>query len=498
MKYITEIQREIPVIAEPEVLVVGAGPAGLGAAIAAAKNGAKTMLVEKYGFPGGNLTTSMVNPLFTFHDVNGRQIIKGITEEMVQRMITAKASLGHVTDLTFDNASMTPFDPERCKVVLLEMLEEAGVEMLFHTLVTDVQTKNGSIKNIIIENKSGRQVICPQYVIDCSGDADVASFAKVPFSKGRKEDGAMQPATLYFRVGNIDNFELRKWMKANRDLLKDNPTEEEIDSQKAIAFLGLHKLIDKAIANGELDSEVAPRVLMYELPNNQFSVNTTRLQNIDATNAKDLTKAEILLRKQVVQVYEFLKKRIGGFANSYILDTGVQVGTRESRHIEGEYTLTEEAILQGTSFKDGIACGTFAIDIHPPVGKQQIFTGSGKVVYEIPYRCLLPKGIDNLLVAGKTISATHTAFGSIRVMATCMAMGEGAGTAAALLTKEKGSTQSIDVEQLRKVLIKNGQYLLNEQLEEDISEDLILKRVNGSGEKAGHYNPFLKQEKDEI
>ncbi|MDD4514046.1 FAD-dependent oxidoreductase [Massilibacteroides sp.] len=492
MEFIREKQREIPVIARPDVLVVGAGPSGLGAAIAAAKNGAHTMLIEKYGFPGGNLTTSMVNPIFTFHDINGRQVIRGIAGEIVEQMIASKASIGHVTDLTFDNASMTPFDPERTKVILFDMLEEAGVDLLFHTLVTDAEVKDGIIEYVVIENKSGRQAICPKYIIDCSGDADVAAFSNVPFTKGREEDGAMQPATLYFRVGNIDNTELRKWMKNNRNLLKDNPTDEEIDSQKAIAFLGLHELVDKAIADGDLDSEVAPRILMYELPNNQFSVNSTRLQNVDATNAKDLTQAEILLRKQVLQVHDFLKKKIGGFAQSNIIDTGIQVGTRESRHIKGDYILTEDDILQGTTFNDGIACGTFAIDIHPPKGKQQIFTGSGRVVYEVPYRCLLPKGIDNLLVAGKTISATHTAFGSIRVMATCIATGEGAGTAAALLNRKKQLTREIDIAILKKTLIKNGQYLLNGESEENRDESLILKRVNGSGEKAAHYNPFKK------
>lgn len=493
MEYITEKQRTIPVIAKPDVLVVGAGPAGLGAAIAASRNGATTLVIEKYGFPGGNLTTSMVNPIFTFHDINGRQVIKGIAEEIVERMVASKASIGHVTDLTFDNASMTPFDPERTKVVLFEMLEEAGVDILCHTLVTDVQVNDGIINTVIIESKSGRQAICPQYIIDCSGDADVAALAKVPFTIGREEDGAMQPATLYFRVGNVKNVELRKWMKDNRNLLKDNPTDEEIDSQKAIAFLGLNSLVDKAIADGDLDDEVAPRILMYELPNNQFSVNSTRLQNVDATNARDLTRAEIRLRKQVLQVHEFLRKQIGGFSESCIIDTGIQVGTRESRHIKGDYTITEVDILQGTVFNDGIACGTFAIDIHPPKGKQQIFTGSGRVVYEVPYRCLIPQGVDNLLVAGKTISATHTAFGSIRVMATCMATGEGAGTAAALLNQSKKWTREIDIVRLRKVLIENGQYLLNEQLEGVENEDLVLKRVNGSGEKAGHYNPFLKK-----
>ena len=493
MEFIIEKQKEIPVVARPDVLVVGAGPSGLGAAIAAARNGARTLLIEKYGFPGGNLTTSMVNPIFTFHDISGRQVIKGIAEEIVEQMVASKASIGHVTDLTFDNASMTPFDPERTKVVLFEMLEKSGVDLLFHTLATDVEVKDGIIEYVIIENKSGRQAICPKYVIDCSGDADIAALAKVPFTKGREEDGAMQPATLYFRVGNVNNVELQKWMKSNRNLLKDNPTDEEIDSQKAIAFLGLHELVDKAIADGDLHDEVAPRILMYELPNNQFSVNSTRLQNVDATNAKDLTRAEVLLRKQVLQVHDFLKKNIGGFTQSTIIDTGIQVGTRESRHIEGDYTLTENDILQGADFNDGIACGTFAIDIHPPKGKQQIFTGSGRVVYEIPYRCLLPKGIDNLLVAGKTISATHTAFGSIRVMATCIATGEGAGTAAALLNDKKQLIREIDIVQLKKTLIENGQYLLGEHLKEDRNENLILKRVNGSGEQAAHYNPFKKK-----
>lgn len=494
MKYIIEKEKKTPVIAGPEVLIVGAGPAGIGAALASARMGARTMIIEKYGFLGGNLTTSMVNPIFTFHDINGRQIIKGITAELVERMKERHISYGHVTDMTFDNASMTPFDPEGCKVLLFDMMEEAGVEMLLHSMVVDVQAENKRINSVIIENKSGRQAICPKYVIDCSGDADVAVLAGAPYIKGRKEDGAMQPATLYFRIGGIDNTALRQWMKENRDLLKDSPTDEEIDSQKAIAFLGLHDLVRDAINKGELDSETAPRILMYELMNGQFSVNTTRLQHIDGTNTADLTKAEIRLRRQVLQVYGFLKKHIGGFSRSYIIDSAIQAGIRETRHIIGDYTLNENDILGNASFDDGVSCGTFAIDIHPPEGQQQIFTGSGRSVYEIPYRSMLPQGLDNLLVAGRSISATHTAYGSIRVMATCMAMGEGAGTAAAMIAAKGCSTREIDVSQLRGELVKNGQYLLNEHLEDETDEKLILKRVNGSGAKAAHYNPFKKQE----
>jgi hypothetical protein len=497
MKKIIEQQRETPVIAEPEVLIVGTGPAGIGAAIASARTGAKTMIVERYGFPGGNMTTAMVNPCFTFHDINGRQIIKGIAGEWADRMKALEASPGHVTDLTFDNASMTPFDPESCKVVLIEMLEEAGVEMLFHSLVTDVQVENGLIKSVIIENKSGRQAICPRYVVDCSGDADVTVLSGAPFSSGRFVDGAMQPVTLYFRVGNVNRAELLRWMKANRSLLKDSPTDEEIDSQKAIALLGLNEVVKQAFESGTLDGAVAPRILMYELPNGFFSVNTTRLQNIDGACAKDLTVAEILLRKQVLQVHAFLKKHIGGFVESCIIDSGAQVGIRETRHIIGDYTLDENDILQGKAFDDGICCGTFAIDIHPPCGKEQIFTGSGKVVYEIPYRSLLPQGVENLLVAGRCISATHTAFGSVRVMATCMAMGQGAGIAVALLASKDAGSREMDIAHLRSELIRQGQYLLNAGLKEDVDESLILKRTGGSGEKAEHYNPFLNINQNE-
>lgn len=494
MEYIIEKQRKIPVIATPEVLVAGGGPAGIGAAIAAARSGVKTMLIERYGFPGGNLTTAMVNPFFTFHDEKGNQVIRGIAEEFVDRMKQMGASLGHVADLTFDNASMTPFDAERAKIILIEMLEEAGVEMLFHTWIVDANVVNGVVESVIIENKSGRQAICPQYIVDCTGDADVAAFSGVPFAKGKDEDGSMQPATLYFRVGGVDVAQLRNWMKKNRDLLKDSPCDEQIDKQKAIAFLGMNSLVQQEKETGMLDSEVAPRILMYELPiPGVFSVNTTRIQNIDGTKTADITRAEIALRKQVIEVHTFIRKYIGGFENSYIHDSGIQVGIRETRRIVGDYVLTEQEVLNSASFEDGIACGTFAIDIHPPHGKKQIFTGSGKSVYEIPYRCLIPKDLSNLLVAGRPISATHIAHGSIRVMVTCTAMGQAAGVAVAMASRQKCSTREIDIKQLRRELVKQGQYLLNENIDKIVDPDLILDTKNSDGEKAEHYNPFINK-----
>lgn len=493
MDYIQESARQIPVIARPDVLVAGAGPAGIGAAVAAARNGAKVLLVERYGFLGGNLTIAMVNPMFTFHDIEGRQVIRGIAGEVVDRLVEITASKGHVRDLTFDNASMTPFDPEGMKLSLLRMVREAGVELLLHTWVVDAIADGSTVGSIIVENKSGRQAIQPKLVIDCSADADIVAKVGAPFVKGRESDGLMQPVTLFFRIADVDDARLRAWMKQNRDLLKDSPTDEEIDDSDALAFLGLQSLVKEAMARGEFPTDAAPRILLYQLPRKgQVAVNTTRLQGIDGTNADDLTRAEYLTREQAWEIHRFLKANVGGFEDSYILDTGVQVGVRETRHVIGDYTLTEDDVLAGRAFPDGIACGTFAIDIHPPDGQTQIYTGSGKAVYEIPYRTCTPVGFDNLLVAGRSISATHAAFGSARVMATSMGIGQGAGTAAAFAVRAGQTTREVDIQAVRATLIEQGQYLLDERAEQVRDSGLKLEKSNSSGVQAGHHNPFAK------
>jgi hypothetical protein len=491
--YINEPARRVPVVREPDILVVGAGPAGIGAAVAAARNGAKTLLVEHYGFLGGNLTAAMVNPMFTFHDINGGQVIRGIAGEIVDRLVQTTASPGHVVDLTFDNASMTPFDPEGMKLLLLDMTEEAGVELMLHTTFSDVVMDGGRVTYAIVENKSGRLAIRPKFIIDCSADADVAARAGAPFVKGRESDGAMQPVSLFYRIGGINYTALRDWMKRNRALLKDSPTDMEIDSNDVLAFLGLSDLVKKAMSGGEYPANAAPRILMYQLPKEgQIAVNCTRLQGIDGTKGDDLTRAEVMTRRQAWQIYKFLQKYIGGFEDSYIVDTGAQVGVRETRRIVGDYTMVEEDVLGSRAFPDGIACGTFAIDIHPPDGQQQVFTGSGRAVYEIPYRSLLPQGVDNLLVAGRSISATHTAFGSVRVMATAIGIGQGTGVAAALAVRGGLTSRRVDIARVRSLLLEQGQYLLNASLPPKSDPALRLHRAHGSTSQASHHNPFEK------
>ena len=491
MKTVLEHAREIPVIAEVDVLVLGGGPAGIGAAIAAARNGASTLLVERYGFLGGNLTIAMVNPMFTFHDIHGKQVIRGIPGELVDRLVAFCASSGHVTDLTFDNASMTPFDPEGMKIVLLDMVAESGAQTLLHSQVAGVVRDGNNVSAVILESKSGRQAVSAKMVIDCTADADVAARAGAEFILGRQSDGAMQPVTLFFRIGDIDYDRLRSWMKANRHLLKGQPTDKEIDSQEAIAFLGLNGLMEQAQKDGELDCNIAPRALLYQLPGRgQIAVNCTRLQNIDGTNAQHLTHAEFETRHQAWEVYRFLKKHVGGFEDSIMLDSGVQVGVRETRHVVGDYRMVRADVLTDQQFSDGIACGTFAIDIHPPEGGKQVFTGSGKAVYEIPYRCCTPKGFDNLLVAGRCIDATHEAFGSARVMATAMAIGQGVGTAAAMAASEGLTTRQVDIPRLRKTLVEQDVYLLGENTPLVKEAKLVLDRPATSGAAASHHDPF--------
>ena len=490
--YVYERCARIPVIASPDVLVVGGGPAGVGAAIAAARSGAQTMLVEQYGYVGGNLTVAQINPMFTFHDVKGNQVVNGIAGEFVNRMVEAGYSDGHMTDLTFDNASMTPLNPEGSKVVLLDMLTEAGVKLLLHTMSVDAVVRNGIVKAVIVENKSGRGAICPKVVVDCTGDGDVAVKSGADYTTGN-EEGIMQPASLFFRIGGVDVKAVRQWMKNNRQYIKDHPTDAEIDSQKGIAFLGLNDLVKDEIAKGNLDEEVANRILMYELPHDQFAINVTRLQKVSGVNADDLTMAEVRLRHQVLQVYEFLAKYVGGFENSYILDTGAQVGIRETRHIVGDYQLNENDVLEGRAFEDGVSCGTYAIDVHPGQGKMQIYTGSGKAVYEIPYRSLIPVGLDNLLVAGRCLSANSMAAGSARVMATCMAMGQGAGVAAAMAASGDAKTRNVDAGALRDKLKAQGQYLLEAGIDPINDPALILDRGESDGSLGSHYNPFEKK-----
>ena len=439
-----------------DVAVIGGGPAGIGAACAAADAGASVILIESNGYLGGNLTSALVNPMFVFHNSKGEQIIKGIPEEIVQRLIKIGGSYGHIPDICGDNPSMTTFDPEDMKFVLLEAISERNIDVRLYSNFIKVNKIDDRINHIIISNKSGLEAIHAKIFIDCTGDMDVAADAGTKFIVGREKDRITQPMSMMFRIGNVDIKKIKEFMIENRNDLQISVSDEELINSPSITFLGLNKLLSKLKDKGEfnLDRE---RILMYELPKKgQFIVNVTRITYANGIDINSLCNATLAGMKQVRLVINFLKKYVTGCEDIILLETPARVGVRETRRIVGDYILTENDIISDKLFDDGIAKGCFAFDIHQPDGKSQIFTGSGKNTYEIPYRCLYSRSLSNLIVAGRCISATHEALASTRVMATCMAIGQGAGVAAYLCAKKNVRVYDINYLELRQLLIQQN------------------------------------------
>jgi hypothetical protein len=447
-------QKDIPVIAETEVLVVGAGPAGLGAAIASARNGAQTLLVERFGFLGGNLTAGLVGPCMTSYSLDGQtQLIKGIFDEFVLRMERmgqalhpSKVAAGteYCGFIVHGHDKVTPFSPEAAKQVALDMCTESGVDLLLHTFVVDTLVEDGAVTGVIVANKSGLGLIRAGITIDCSADADVAARGGAPFTQGRDEDGLTQPVTLFFRVANVDDEAVRQYVAAHPD-----------------DFRPFASLVKAAREAGELTIPRKGVGLYRTLETGVWRINTTRIHRIDGTSAEDLTRAEVEGRRQVMELMRFFRKWLPGFENCTLHDTASMIGVRETRRIQGEYTLTLDDLATGRDFDDVIALAGYPVDIHSPTDDSGGVDGSNETanIYQIPFRSLVPSGLDNLLVAGRSISATHEAMAATRVMPPAFAMGEAAGTAAALATEYRVAVRDVDIDVLQRTLVRRGAYL---------------------------------------
>ncbi|MEW9671154.1 FAD-dependent oxidoreductase [Ammoniphilus sp. 3BR4] len=451
-----QIQISPEVVAgEVDVLVVGGGPAGIGAAIAAARMGVKTALVERYGFLGGNATASLVGPFMTsFSDDGETQLIRGVFDELIRRMEERNGAI-HPQSVrklsaysgyrSHGHDRVTPFDPEVMKLVTMEMMEEAGVRLFLHTFFVDTIMDGETVKGAIVANKSGLQSIQARIVIDCSADGDVAYRAGVPMKKGRTADGLTQPMTLFFRMANIDD-----------EMIDEYRRQHPEEGERLFAHI-----IDEAKKTGEW-SVARDKVAMYKTPQKGvWRFNISRIQSLDGTNAQDLTKAELEGRRQVFQLVEFFQRRLPGFENAILIDTAAQVGVRETRRITGEYELTLEDLIQPTAFADVIALCGYPVDIHSPTGEGGGCTDEFPTAnaYEIPYRSLVPIQVENLLVAGRCISATHEALSAVRVMPPCFAMGQAAGVAAALSCSDHIAPRLVDVHVLKQELLKQNAYL---------------------------------------
>lgn len=445
-----------------DVLIMGGGPSGSHAAVAAARAGYKVLLVEKHGFLGGSLTAMGVGPMMSFHNADGEQMVKGQPEELVERLIARDASPGHIEDSITYCKTVTPFASEVLKVELESMILEAGGELLYHSHFAGAETgTDGQIAALIICNKAGLRRYSARVYIDATGDGDLSAALGVQFAKGRPEDQAMQPMTMNLCVGNVDMEAVRRDVFEHPENFEfDLGREEGLRRLRTTPRVSLKAYINtwrEAKARGEVD---VPRefVLFFETATpGMVIVNTSRIQGLDGTNPHDLSKAEVIGRRQNLQIFSFLKKHCRGFENAIHLSGASQIGVRETRRVEGLYTLTGSDILEGTAFPDPIAMGGYPIDIHSPDKAETTTFGMGKSVrYEIPMRCLLVQHPSNLIVAGRCISASNEAMAAIRVSPIAMAIGQAAGTIASVALDLKVAPNEVPYESVRKKLDNAG------------------------------------------
>ena len=427
-------EKSVPVIGSYDVVVAGAGPAGICAA-AAARSGVNVALVERYGVLGGNLTAGYVGPILGM-------VGKGTMRDEVMDLLG-------VPDNDMIGETGVAHDMEKAKRVLAEFVARENIDVFLQTPIVDGILEDMSLKGLMVMTKEGMRIIEGKVTVDATGDGDVAHFAGAPVEKGR-EDGLMQPVTLEF-------------------------TLEGVDESRAITCIGD---VDDVKLNGERFLDYCARCAKQGLlPKNlaavrphptvrpgQRQVNTTQYNGADATRVQDLFAAEVELRRQIEILVKFFRENLPGYEKCWCMASGDTLGVRETRRVQGEYVITAKELAAGKRFWDVVVHkAEFIVDIHNPAGAGQAEDKIQYVVpYDLPYRCFIPLKVENLLTAGRCISGTHRAHASYRVMSICMAMGEAAGTAAALCIKEGCTPRSLEVKKLQDVLTEKGVDLFSE------------------------------------
>lgn len=449
-----------------EVAVIGGGAAGVAAAISAAKNGAKTVLVENSSVIGGDLLSGL--PIDGCMSSRGEWIVGGVAKELFDECKKNDGYIGHISDKRA--LWMVIIDPKILGFVLLRELSKNNVSLLMYSHASGVVKEGNVIKGIEVVNKQGRSLITADMFIDCTGDGDVACSAGAAYEVGGPA-GELQPVTMVFRMANIDAEKLLAFIRDNPGYcgLGENKILNKTKEQLALElyqqgipkvfFVGDGPFIKKAIEDGEM----YPCPMVAFTPNNtalnEVCVNSTRIAGVNAVETDKLSSSLLQLTEQVDMCVRFLKKRVPGFENARFAGIAPRLGVRETRRILGEYVLSTEDILEARKFEDGVCKGGHELDVHGAGTDHKRAQIKDAGSYDIPYGCLVPKGLENLYIAGRCLSASREAHSSARVMGTCMAMGQAAGTAAALCVKGKLSTRKLSVEELRKVLKEQGAIL---------------------------------------
>ena len=441
--------KKVPLDSSYDVIVVGGGPAGCTAAAAAAREGARTLLVEATGSLGGMGTSGLVPAWCPFSDKE-KMVYQGLAAKVFN---TLKAQMPHVKA---DALDWVPIDPEKLKRVYDDLVTESGAQILFLTLLADVERDDeGNITALLLLNKGGLQAFRAAVYVDCTGDGDVAAWAGAEYRKGDEETGELQPATHCFILGNVDEYAYLN----GQNLHAENPQSPIHEVVRSGEYPDIP---DTHLCN----NLVAPRAVGF---------NAGHLWGIDNTNPFSVSEALVQGRKMAAAYRDMLAAvQPAAFGNAVVMSTGTLIGTRESRRITGDYVLTAEDYISRRSFDDEICRNSYFIDVHGTQTEQQRGDGSSLSItlygpgesHGIPYRCLTPRGLRNVLVAGRSISCDRRVLGSVRVMPVCLAMGEAAGLAAALAAEHTGGdVHAVDVARLRGRLREEGGYLPDVQAE---------------------------------
>jgi hypothetical protein len=442
--------RTLPVIAEVDVIVVGGGTAGFVAAVAAARTGARTLLVEREGYLAGCLTgTYATNPGW-FGDTDGNQIIKGIGWEFVERMEETGAAI-----VNRGGWWSVQIFPEAAKGVALDMVLQAGVDLYLHTWFSEPLVQGGTIEGIVVQTKSGRAAIAGRAFVDATGDADLAALAGAPTEKLPPDE--LWQTSVDLTVCNVDAGRVARWARDHPEQIGQRSLPEDVDAP------GIHRMLT-LVVRGEKDEggdAEGSVVHVGPMPTVKLMIHprVSRVQGsveIDGTDVRDLTRAEIEARRRAMAHLAYLKETVPGYEEAVVVAES-HLGVRETRRIVGDYVLTLDDLLRQARFPDVVALNARPLDRHlkGDVFRLDLLTGH----HDIPLRALIPQGVDNLLVAGRCISSDHEANASLRGAATCLATGHAAGTAAALAAAGNGCVRDVDIEAVQDTLRAQGAIL---------------------------------------